>query len=98
MIVFFLVRKRAWVTVPKRRSRAGREVFESSEKLINQLEDSELVLAVLAAVSLTDTGLCPVCSVTSAESMAASTGMMEYWPLIIWPIFLGRFVTLYDIH
>lgn len=70
----------------------------SLEKLTNQLEDSELVLAALVAVSLTDTGLWPVCSATSAESMAGSIGMIEYWPLIIWPIFFGRFVTLYEIH
>lgn len=70
----------------------------SSEKLTNQHEDSELVLAALVGVSLTDTGLWPVCSATSAESMAGSTGRIEYWPLIIWPIFFGRFVTLYEIH
>jgi hypothetical protein len=61
MIVAFLVRKRALVMVPKRRSRVEREAFESSEKLTNQLEDSELALAALAVVSLTDMGLYPVC-------------------------------------
>lgn len=70
----------------------------SSEKLTNQLEDGELALAALVAVSLTDTGLQPVCSATSAESIVGSTGMIEYSPLIIWPIFFGRFVTLYEIH
>ena len=70
----------------------------SSEKLTNQLEDSELALAALAVVSLTEIGLYPDCSVISVASIAGLTGIMVYWPLMIWPIFLGRFVTLYEIQ
>ena len=92
--VIFLVRKRALVTVPKRRSWFGREAFEASEKLINQLEEGELVSAVLAVVWLTDTGVWPVCSVISADRISGLTGKIEYWLLVIWPMFLGTFVTL----
>ena len=88
------MRKRALVTVPKRRSWFGREAFEASEKLINQLEEGELVSAVLAVVWLTDTGVWPVCSVISADRISGLTGKIEYWLLVIWPMFLGTFVTL----
>jgi hypothetical protein len=51
-----------------------------SGKLINQLEDTVLVLAALVAVSLMEMGVRPVASATSEDKIPGSTGTREYWP------------------
>jgi hypothetical protein len=66
--------------------------------LINQLEQMVLVLAALAAVSVTATGVSPVASATLKESISGLTGTKEYWPEDIWPNFLGIFVTRQEIQ
>jgi hypothetical protein len=78
MIVVFRASRRALAVVPKSRSWCGREVFEPSRKLINQLPEEIFGLAVLNVVSLTDIGTSPVDSVTAKAMAFESTRTRVY--------------------
>jgi hypothetical protein len=70
----------------------------SSEKLINQLDETVIGLAALVEVSVMETGVTPVASATSVDSISGLTGTMEYWLVVSWPTFLGTLVTRYEIQ
>jgi hypothetical protein len=70
----------------------------SSKKLINQLDKTVIGLAALVEVSVTETGVRPVASATSVDSISGLTGAIEYWLAVSWPTFLGTLVTRYEIQ
>jgi hypothetical protein len=67
-------------------------------KLINQLDEMVFVLAALAAVSVTATGVKPVASAISAVNISELTGIIEYWLAVSLPTFLGTLVTRYEVQ
>jgi hypothetical protein len=83
---------------PNRRSWLGREAFEPSAKLTNQLDDGLWILDMLDGVSLTETGQRPVASVISLDIVSGSSRVREYLSCVILPIALGTFNILYEIH
>jgi hypothetical protein len=79
--------------MPNRDSRTGSLALLSSRKLINQLDEIVSGFVVLEVVSVTEMGVRPVTSVTSAASISGVTGTIENWLAVSWPTFLGILVT-----
>jgi hypothetical protein len=83
----------ALVIIPNKDSCLESLALLFSKKLINQLDETVIGLAALVEVFVTETGVRPVASATSVDSISRLTGIIKYWLVVSWPTFLGTLVT-----